>query len=31
MNFDIEVFDDPSELREKLRTKNTENKARMVA
>ncbi len=31
MNFDIEVFDNPSELREKLRSKNIDNKARMVA
>lgn len=31
LNFDIKIFDDPNKLRDELRIKNVENKARMVA
>lgn len=30
-DYDIQIFDDPCEMREALRTKNTNNKARMIA
>ena len=31
LNFDFRVFDDPCQMREALREKNADNKARMVA
>ena len=31
LNFDIKIFDDPNKLRDELRMKNSENKARMIA
>ncbi len=31
LDYDIEIFDDPNEMKEKLRTKNDNNKSRMIA
>lgn len=31
LDYDIEIFDDPNEMKEALRKKNNENKARMIA
>ena len=31
LDYDIRVFDDPCEMRDQLRVRNTNNKARMIA